>query len=73
MLDEVGVHKVCGNPFARNFPAVYNYRAQGFHCEGVLREHRLSATGERLDQFLFGLLRREWHERRAMEGQGEAG
>lgn len=64
LFDVVGVFKVWGRPFARNFPAVFNYKAQGFTCEGVLRQHRKSVDGGRLDQLMFGLLRDEWHARR---------
>lgn len=64
LFDAVGVFKVWGRPFARNFPAVFNYKAQGFTCEGVLRQHRKSFDGGRLDQLMFGLLRDEWHARR---------
>ena len=65
LFDEVGVEKVVGNPFARNFPAVFNYKALGFRCEGVLRQQRRSHAGGRIDQLLFGLLRDEWHVRQA--------
>lgn len=65
LFDIMGIEKVVGNPFARNFPAVFNYKALGFRCEGVLRQHRRSHTGGRLDQLIFGLLRDEWHAHRA--------
>lgn len=65
LFDVVGVFKVWGRPFARNFPAVFNYKAQGFALEGVLRQHRRSVDGGRLDQLMFGLLRDEWHARRS--------
>lgn len=64
LFDAVGMEKVIGNPFARNFPAVFNYKALGFTCEGVLRQHRRSHSGGRIDQLMFGLLRDEWHARR---------
>ena len=66
LFDTMGVHKVCGNPFARNFPAVFNYKAQGFQCEGVLRQHRMTRDGNRLDQLLFGILATEWQDRRSV-------
>ena len=64
LFDTLGMEKVLGNPFARNFPAVFNYKALGFRCEGVLRQHRRSHSGGRIDQLMFGLLRDEWHARR---------
>jgi RimJ/RimL family protein N-acetyltransferase len=56
-----GIEKACGLPLTRNFPAVLNYKEQGWRHEGTLRGHRLSAIdGSRLDQYQFGLLRDEW-------------
>ena len=56
-----GIEKACGLPLARNFPAVLNYKEQGWRHEGTLRGHRVSAIdGSRLDQYQFGLLREEW-------------
>ena len=65
LFDVVGVEKVYGMPLARNVASVFNYRAQGFHCEGILRQQRRGPEGERLDQLFFGMLRSEWHEKRA--------
>jgi len=64
LFDTVGVQKVMGNPHGRNLASIYNYKAQGFTCEAVLREQLKSVVdGTRLDQFVFGLLRREWRTR----------
>ena len=61
-----GVEKACGMPLARNFPALFNYKAQGWRHEGTLRGQILSLTdGSRLDQYQFGLLRKEWRKLRA--------
>jgi len=65
LFDVVGVEKVYGMPLARNVASVFNYRAQGFHCEGIMRGQRRSPSGERLDQLFFGMMRAEWHEKRA--------
>ncbi len=70
LLDEFfnnrGIEKAAGMPFARNFPAVFNYKAQGWRHEGTLRSHALSvAGGSRLDQFQFGLTKDEWPDLRA--------
>jgi len=66
LLDEFfknrGIEKVCGMPFARNFPAVFNYKAQGWHHEGTFRGHCISTSGgPRLDQYQFGLTKDDWH------------
>jgi RimJ/RimL family protein N-acetyltransferase len=63
-----GIEKACGAPLARNFAAVFNYKAQGWRHEGTLRGHRRSvADGSRLDQYQFGLLRGEWLARHRKE------
>jgi RimJ/RimL family protein N-acetyltransferase len=63
LFDTLGVEKVWGNPLARNVGALYNYQAQGFRCEGILKAHIRSPEGERLDQYLFALLSEEWRLR----------
>jgi len=64
LFDEVGLRKVVGKPHARNLASLFNYRAQGFTCEGVLRDQLMSvADGTPLDQMVFGLLRDEWQNR----------
>ncbi len=69
LLDEFferrGVEKAYGTPLARNFPAVFNYKAQGWRLEGVLRGQCKSVVdGSRLDQYHFGMLRDEWRARK---------
>ncbi|QEX20678.1 hypothetical protein FRZ61_05970 [Hypericibacter adhaerens] len=65
MFDKLKVGKIWGNPMARNVPSVFNYRAQGFRCEGVLKRHRINPAGERVDQFMFGLLPEDWAAHKA--------
>jgi len=65
LFDVIGVAKIWGTPFERNFPSIFNYKAQGFTCEGVLRKHVVNVKGKRVDQYIFGLLREEWHARQA--------
>ena len=65
LLDEFfqhrGIDKAVGQPLARNFPAVFNYKAQGWRHEGTLRSHCVSALGgARLDQYQFGLSKDDW-------------
>ena len=65
-FDNRGIDKASGMPFARNFPAVFNYKAQGWRHEGTLRSQALPvAGGSRLDQFQFGLTKDEWRDLRA--------
>lgn len=65
-FDHRGVEKAVGLPFARNFPAIFNYKAQGWRHEGTFRAQALAvAGGARLDQFQFGLVKDEWHKLRA--------
>ena len=56
-----GVEKFIGTPPARNFSAVFNYKAEGWRLEGVLKGHLKSNFGKgRLDLYKFGLLKDEW-------------
>ena len=60
-----GTAQAYGTPLARNFPAVFNYKAQGWRLEGVLRGQCKSVVdGSRLDQYHFGMLRDEWRARK---------
>jgi RimJ/RimL family protein N-acetyltransferase len=57
--------KVCGGPLSRNFPMVFNYKAQGWIHEGTLRSHFKSVVdGSRLDQIRFRFLPHEWRAAR---------
>jgi RimJ/RimL family protein N-acetyltransferase len=65
LLDEFfnnrSIEKATGMPLARNFPAVFNYKAQGWRHEGTLRGQCLSVEdGSRLDQYQFGLTKDNW-------------
>lgn len=69
LLDELfenrGVEKAYGMPLARNHPAVFNYKAQGWKLEGILiGQCKSIADGSRLDQFQFGMLRSDWRARK---------
>lgn len=58
---ERGIEKATGGPAARNFPAIFNYKAQGWRLEGILKGHLKSQFDEgRLDIYQFALLRDEW-------------
>jgi len=59
------IEKAIGLPPARNIPSVYNYKAQGWRLEGVLKGQLKSQLGEgRLDQYQFALLKDEWQAKR---------
>ena len=47
-FEKLGIEKVWGVPFARNFPALYNYKTQGFTCEGILRANKRLPDGTRV-------------------------
>lgn len=65
LFDDLKMYKVIGRPHSRNFASIYNYKILGFKCEAILREQMLSLDGDkRLDQLIFGMLRREWYERK---------
>jgi [ribosomal protein S5]-alanine N-acetyltransferase len=67
-FDNRGIEKAAGVPLSRNFPAVFNYKAQGWRHEGTLRGHcRSVVDGSRLDQYQFGLTRAEWRDRKGGE------
>ena len=67
-FDKRGVEKATGMPLARNFPAVFNYKAQGWRHEATLRAHSVSASdNSRLDQYEFGLTSTEWQQMRGSE------
>ena len=67
LFEIVKVEKIWGTPYERNFPSIFNYKAQGFTCEGVLRKHMVNVKGQRVDQYIFGLLREEWLARRGRD------
>lgn len=60
LFARVQVERVYGSPFERNFPSIFNYKAQGFTFEAVLRKHARRANGDRVDVYVFGLMRDEW-------------
>lgn len=63
LFDDLKLHKVTGAVYTRNMASVFNYKAQGFRCEGILREQERGHDGRWRDVYLFGLLDREWRAR----------
>lgn len=60
LFEVMGMEKVKGEIQGRNYPSIFNYKAMGFTCEGVLRSEIKRFDGGRTDVFVFGLLRDEW-------------
>ena len=67
LFDEFRVNKVWSAVFARNLAAVFSYRTQGFHCEGVLRQDIRDRDGELTDIVRFAMLREDWIRLRAQD------
>ena len=60
-----GIEKAIGSPLARNIPAIFNYKAEGWQLEGILKGQRKSVKdGSRLDQMQFAMLKSEWLARK---------
>lgn len=68
MLDflffNLNLEKVVGTIHGRNLPSIYNYKAQGFRNEAIVRSHMIGANGGRIDEYHFGLLKEEWLAKR---------
>lgn len=64
IFEKLGAHKIVGEVDARNFTSIFNYKAQGFACEGVLREQKIWIDGTRHDLLMFGMLKEDWQARR---------
>ena len=63
LFESLNMEKIKGEIMGRNYPSIFNYKAQGFTCEGIMRSEIISVTGGRTDIYLFGLLRDEWTSR----------
>jgi RimJ/RimL family protein N-acetyltransferase len=59
-----GLNKVSSYVYSRNIPAIFNNRALGYTCEGVLRQQERNPGGGYRDVLCFGILRSEWLARR---------
>lgn len=61
IFEKLGAVKVKGEISGRNLPSIFNYQAQGFKSEGVLRsELPHYDKSSRIDKYLFGLQREDW-------------
>jgi RimJ/RimL family protein N-acetyltransferase len=65
IFNEVRIDKISGRPIARNAPSVFNYKAQGFKTEGLLRKEWRHEDGSRVDVAVFGLFKDEWEAHKA--------
>ncbi len=73
LFDTLGLYRVYGTVHARNLPALFNYKALGFTCEGILRGHAVTTDDEHADVYFFGMLRDEWLGRGAADGTEKTG
>jgi ribosomal-protein-serine acetyltransferase len=64
-FDGIGLHRVQIRAAAHNDRSRAVAERLGFTQEGVLREQGLVSTGEYHDMVVYGILDREWPERRA--------
>lgn len=64
MFDTLGVDKVESQTKGRNVASMYTNKALGIPFEGILRKHGISPLGKRIDIFLFGITKPEWHAKR---------
>jgi len=72
LFEVMGMEKVKGEIQGRNYPSIFNYKKQGFTCEGILRKELVHYSGEgRTDVFIFGLLREEWEAQQAVAAGNE--
>ncbi len=58
----LGCQKVEAGCFSSNYPAVYNFKKQGWTLEGVLKRHRL-IDGDFVDALQFAMFRETWDSR----------
>ncbi len=59
LFQEVGMRKVCGECYAKNVAAVFNYQAEGFQVEGILKDHVRCDDGWS-DVVRFAMMREDW-------------
>ena len=60
---ELNLYKVYGSPLVKNIAAIFNYQKQGFECECILKNHKLTEYKERCDVAIFSLYREDWIKR----------
>lgn len=72
LFDTLELYRVYGTVHARNLPALFNYKALGFTCEGILRGHAITSDDEHADVYFFGMLRDEWLGRGETESAEES-
>ena len=53
------MEKAFGPVYARNIPAIFNYKLLGFELEATLRSH-VVCQGERMDVLVFAMFRDAW-------------
>ena len=68
----LGMERIWAWVDKRNIPAIFNYKAQGFQKEGMLRGHGVGRDGKRTDNYVFGLMRDEWHAHKAAKSRSSS-
>ncbi len=63
LFGPLGMEKAYGPVYARNIPAIFNYKLLGFGHEATLRSH-VVCQGERMDVLIFAMFRDDWLARR---------
>ena len=46
------------NLLLKNIAAVFNYQKQGYVCEAILKNHKVSKTNERYDVGIFSITKK---------------
>ena len=60
LFEEINVYKIYGQPSLKNIAAVFNYQKQGYTCEAVLKDHKISLETKRYDVGIFSLTKDAW-------------
>ena len=63
LFNKIKVYKIYGQPSIKNIAAVFNYQKQGYVCEAILKNHKVSKTNERYDVGIFSITQKQWKNR----------
>tara|TARA_Y100000590_G_scaffold394523_1_gene473737 strand:+ start:809 stop:1366 length:558 start_codon:yes stop_codon:yes gene_type:complete len=62
-FENFDINKIWGGTLITNIGSIFNFKKLGFVQEGRLREHAI-IDGKKIDRVVFGLLKKEWLEKR---------
>ena len=71
LFNELKMVKVKGEIMGRSYASIFNYKALGFTCEGILRNELKHYKEGRTDLYIFGLLKEEWENKKSPENTSE--